>query len=289
MLKKSKSQKVSKQVLVAKPALKLVHTPKSFLPYTVAANWKMHLGDQQGLRLAVQVSIDYKKLAMPPHLVLCPPFTVLSQVFSLVKDSAIKVGAQDVSWATEGANTGEVSAQMLVAAGSSYVIIGHSERRQHLGETDQTVQRKLFRAVEAGLTPILCVGETWEERSDFKSEIVVMKQLQTALDGLTLPVGRQLYIAYEPVWAIGSGNPVMPDEAAHMSQFIHHLVVDGESFNFRCRQPDQQIKVLYGGSVEADNVQTFYMPGVIDGVLVGGASLEEQKFMSLLRALKTGK
>lgn len=253
--------------------------------FTVVANWKMHLGDQHGLRLAGQIITKYQKIKPLPQLILCPPFTILKEIKRMLGKTDIKLGAQDVSGQSEGAHTGEVSASMLVAAGCEYVIVGHSERRVQLGESNDMVAQKLSQVLKHGLTPILCVGETWEQRQEDRSEVTVISQLQHVLNGLILPIHKSLLIVYEPVWAIGSGNPVSRDEAAHMAQLIRHLIVDGKHFNFTCTQPEEQIKILYGGSVNAKNVQQFDMPGIIDGVLVGGVSLEAEQFIALSKVV----
>lgn len=252
----------------------------------VVGNWKMNFGDQRGVRLAREVRDGHRSISSgAPRLVLCPPFTALPVVAEALHGSAVQVGAQDVSWLTEGAHTGEVSAEMLSAVGCAWVIVGHSERRHTLGETDETVGRKLRRAVEAGLTPILCVGETWDEREEQRSEVVVMRQLESALAGVSLPAGRRLVVAYEPVWAIGSGHAVSPSEAGHMASLIRHLAVDGGHYGFTCPDPDSQVEVLYGGSVDARNVSSFCQLGVVEGVLVGGTSLSVRQFTELLRSI----
>jgi triosephosphate isomerase len=253
--------------------------------FTVVANWKENLGDSAAPKVASQIASSYSKIAGAPNLVLCPPFTVLREVAEVLQGTAVSLGSQDVSCAADGAHTGEVSATMVRAASCSYAIIGHSERRHELGETNELVNRKILLAVAAGLTPILCVGETWEERGEFKSELVVMRQLQTALSGLELPKGRQMLVAYEPRWAIGSGNPVEPNEAAHIAHLIRHVAVDGDHYGFSCANPDQQVGVLYGGSVTVENITDFIIPGIIQGALVGGASLATTSFMALVRTV----
>ncbi len=274
---------------VAKAKLKVAKqraaTPAPRLGATVVANWKMYLGDQAGVRAAVQVAASYGKLAVKSPLVICPPFTVLRDVHAAVHAAGIPVGSQDVSASQEGAHTGDISAAMVAAAGCRYAIVGHSERRQHLGETDAMVNAKLHRALEAGLTPILCVGETWDERSDGQPELVVMRQLQSALAGVSLGAERQLIVAYEPRWAIGTGQPVEPDEARHMGHLINHLAHDGEHFGFSCVHPQRQVKVLYGGSVTPQNIGDYCVPGVLDGALVGGASLAPPNLLALVRAV----
>jgi triosephosphate isomerase len=251
----------------------------------VVANWKMHLGDQAGVRAAAQVAAAYGKLATQPPLVICPPFTVLREVHAAVSAAGIPIGSQDVSASPEGAHTGDVSAAMVAAAGCRYAIVGHSERREHLGETDTMVNAKIRRSLEAGLTPILCVGETWDERSEGQPELVIMRQLQSALAGISLGSERQLLVAYEPRWAIGTGQPVEPNEARHMGHLINHLAVDGEHFGFSCVHPQRQVKVLYGGSVTAQNIGDYCAAGVLDGALVGGASLAPASLLGLLRAV----
>ncbi len=252
---------------------------------TIVANWKMHLGDQAGVRAAAQVAAAYHRISNSPPLVLCPPFTVLREVRAAVAGVGIAIGSQDVSAAAEGAHTGDVSAAMVAAAGCSYAIVGHSERREHLGETDALVSAKINRALDAGLTPILCVGETWDERTEGQPELVIMRQLQSALAGVTLDADQRLLVAYEPRWAIGTGQPVGLDEARHMAHLINHLVVDGEHFGFSCVFPQLQVRVLYGGSVTPQNVTDYFVPGVIDGMLVGGASLAPASLLALVRAV----
>lgn len=271
--------------LKAKLAKPKVVAPAIRSSYVVVANWKMNLGDQAGVRAASQVAASYAKLGARSPLVICPPFTVLREVCAAVGSSGIQVGSQDVSARPEGAHTGEVSAAMVAAAGCRYAIVGHSERRQHLGETDAAVNAKVLRALEAGLTPILCVGETWDERSDGQPELVVMRQLQSALAGITLGADRQLLVAYEPRWAIGTGQPVEPDEARHMAHLINHLAVDGEHFGFSCVHPQRQVHVLYGGSITPQNIADFSLPGVLDGALIGGASLAPASLLALVRAV----
>ena len=271
---------------MAKQVIKKIKSEvKKTSSFTVVANWKENLGDSAASKVASQIVSSYSKINGAPNLVLCPPFTVLREVAEALQGTGVALGSQDVSCAADGAHTGEVSATMVRAAGCSYAIIGHSERRHELGETDELVNRKILLAVAAGLTPILCVGETWEERQEFKSELVVMRQLQAALSGLVLPERRRLLVAYEPRWAIGSGNPVEPDEAAHIAHLIRHIAVDGEHYGFSCDNPDQQIGVLYGGSVTAENITDFIIPGIIHGALVGGASLTITSFMTLVRVV----
>jgi triosephosphate isomerase len=208
-------------------------------------------------------------------LAVCPPFAYLQQVVALCASSAMTVGAQDCSHMKSGAYTGEVSAPMLRDVGCEWVVIGHSERRQYHQESAPLIAAKLAVAVEAGLTPILCVGETREEREAGEAEMVVLNQLRDVL--ADMPEIPGLVIAYEPVWAIGTGLTASPEAAQEMHAFIRSRL---DSLTGKARQT----RILYGGSVKADNAEALFACADIDGALVGGASLDAEGCAAIIRA-----
>jgi len=210
-------------------------------------------------------------------IVLAPPYTALAAAVEAAHDSAISIAAQDVHWGNEGAFTGEVSARMLVEVGCRYVIIGHSERRQYFGETDDSVNKKLKAALEAGLLPIVCVGETLREREAGQTEAVLERQLRGGLATLTGAEFSHIIIAYEPVWAIGTGRTATPEMAAVAHRFLRQLASAGFT-------PERAaaLRILYGGSVKPDNIKGLMAQVEIDGALVGGASLEPESFTSII-------
>ena len=216
------------------------------------------------------------------EVVICPPFTALSTVKSVLQDSQIKIGAQNVFWQQEGAYTGEISPAMLTDVGCEYVIIGHSERRQIIGETDQDINNKLMAARAQGLIPILCVGETLQERNQQRAEEIVKRQLCHDLKGVELS-GEELVIAYEPVWAIGTGVNARSQDAQEMAKYIRNLLK--ELYNEKCAE---KVRILYGGSVKAENFLSFIQEEDIDGALVGGASLWPNSFAQIVRLCANG-
>lgn len=242
----------------------------------LVANWKMHK-DQAGCRAFVRELLEAGGVG-ECAVVLCPPFTALEATGQVLVDTGLALGAQDVHWEAQGAFTGEISVPMLKACGCEYVIVGHSERRKLMGETDGMVQLKL-RAVRAGaLTPILCVGETREERQQGKTREVVGTQLELALAGSRLDGGPPVIVAYEPVWAIGSGTAATAADAGELAHFIK------DELRRREGPPGQQ--VLYGGSVHPQNIGEFLAQPGLDGALVGGASLDPRVFSALAAAAR---
>lgn len=209
---------------------------------------------------------------------VCPPFVYLQQALALCAGSAVTVGAQDCSHMAEGAYTGEVSAPMLADLGCRWVIIGHSERRQYHRETSPLIAAKVCAAADAGLAPIICVGETREQREGGEAEAVVAEQLKGAL--ADEPRAPGLVIAYEPVWAIGTGLTASPDEAQAMHAFLRERLAD-------LVEDAQAVRLLYGGSVKADNAADLFARPDIDGALVGGASLDAEAFAAIVRAAAT--
>jgi triosephosphate isomerase len=211
------------------------------------------------------------------EIVICPPFTSLAAAADAAKGSAIRVGAQNVAWAKEGAFTGEISGPMIAATGATHTIVGHSERRQYFGETDETVLKRTLAALEFGLSPIVCVGERLEEREGGHTETVLIRQCQRGIAGLTEAQFAKIAIAYEPVWAIGTGKTATPEMAADAHRAIRAQV--RENFG---KEAGDSVRILYGGSVKPDNTRTLMAQPEIDGVLVGGASLDPISFASIV-------
>jgi len=238
----------------------------------IAGNWKMHKtkGDAEALAYSIK---EKTKPRENVEMVLFPPFTSLESVGKILQDSFILLGAQNMFYEKEGAFTGEISPVMLKAVGCKYVILGHSERRKYFQESDELINRKLHSALEEGLIPILCVGETLEEREGGKAEEVVETQVKNGLKNWEGK--REVIIAYEPVWAIGTGRTATPEIASKMHYFIREILKElvGEL--------SQEISILYGGSVKPDNVDELMKEEEIDGVLVGGASLKVDSFVRI--------
>lgn len=247
----------------------------------IIANWKMNLTLSESGELAE--AILKQKAGWPEEkatVILCPSFEALGQVREKLKgQTAVALGAQNCFWEETGAFTGEVSPRVLPELGCGYVIVGHSERRHNLGETDQQVNAKVRVALKQGLVPIVCVGETFAERQEGQKDFVVMEQVKKALDGIKLLKEDQLIIAYEPVWVIGSGQAVDPAEAEHTSRVIRQVLLD----NYETDDIKDKVKIIYGGSVNPANVKSFVSQPTISGILVGGASLEAAKFVELIK------
>jgi len=267
----------------------------------VAGNWKMNGLRAEGVELVRRLARDLGRPAggtagpasdLGLDVVVCPPFTALAEVGRALAGTAVDLGAQSLSWADKGALTGEISGPMLVEAGCRWVIIGHSERRQHFGETDETAGRRLAAAARNSLRPILCVGETWEEREAGRTEEVVGRQLRGAFaayraeggggrtgGGEGAPAAPEgLAVAYEPVWAIGTGRAARGGDAQEVAHFIRRVLEEAFGPETAVRTP-----VLYGGSVKPDNIAEFAAEPDIDGALVGGASLDPAAFAAIVR------
>jgi triosephosphate isomerase len=211
-------------------------------------------------------------------ILVCPPFTAIASVAAVLKGSNISVGGQNLYWESKGAFTGEVAPGMLVDAGCSYVIIGHSERRQYFGETDETVNKKTKAAFAAGLTPVVCVGETLAEREQNVTFKVIERQVRGGVAGLTPEQAKQLVIAYEPVWAIGTGKTATTAQAQEVHALIRKLYADIYGADAAAA-----IRILYGGSVKPENIADLMKQPDIDGGLVGGASLDAASFAKIVR------
>jgi triosephosphate isomerase len=258
--------------------------PTSSNPPTIIANWKMNFGQAETVKRIGVLRTKMKGLDPQVKAVICPAFTSLPAAAKALGTSRVHLGAQDVFWDEQGAYTGEISPLMLSELGVEYVIVGHSERRHILGETDVMVARKMISALAHGMMPILCVGETGDQRRQKRHERVVADQLQNALRSLPPPPRhRRLYIAYEPIWAVGTGQAADPAEALAMRALIEQTLIDLYSESLAA----SSFRILYGGSVDASNVTTYVYPGGFDGALVGTASLEPTSFVTMLKAVKT--
>ena len=245
----------------------------------VAGNWKMNMTASEGKALVDALKplvADVCPCACT--VIVCPPFTTLATVIEAAKGSNIHVGAQNVHWAANGAFTGEISAAMLKEAGVEYVIIGHSERRQYFGETDATVNSRLKAAIAAGLKPIVCIGETLEEREGNKTEAVLGKQLEDGLKDLDAATVGALVLAYEPVWAIGTGKTATPEMAQETHAFIRSKVA--ELFG---KEAAENVRIQYGGSMKPENAEELVRQADIDGGLIGGAALKADSFAALVK------
>ncbi len=246
----------------------------------VAGNWKLHTTCDEAADLALAIAeAVFDAVASGVRVVVCPPFVSIQSVAYLFAETPVAVGAQDVSAHESGAHTGEVSAAMLASAGAAYVLVGHSERRADHGETDALVAAKLGRALAADLTPILCVGETLDERRAGREGEVVSTQLDGALSGLDADAVRRVVVAYEPVWAIGTGETASPEQA----QAMHAHVRAWLSTAFGADVADAAT-LLYGGSMNAANAADLLSQPDVDGGLVGGASLKPADFAAIARA-----
>jgi triosephosphate isomerase len=244
----------------------------------LAGNWKMHKTIAESVATVDALAGLIEGVAHCEVLV-APVFTALRAVADRARGTGILVGAQDIAAEPgQGAFTGEVSAELLVDAGASHCVIGHSERRQYYGETDETVNRKLRAALGAGLAPIACVGETLGERDAGHAETVVERHLRSAFEGLTVSDLSRTITAYEPVWAIGTGRTATPDMAEQMHRFIRELIAE-----IAGSEVADRMRILYGGSVKPENVAELMRQPNIDGGLVGGASLDAGDFAKIVR------
>ncbi len=246
-------------------------------PKIIAGNWKMNCTPAETKELITSL-VASERSDTEVVTIVCPPFTSLSAASELLSKSSIVLGAQNLSEHESGAYTAEISASMLVATGVKYVIIGHSERRQYYYETDSLINAKLKIAINTGLFPIFCVGETLEEREAGNSQEVVSGQLLNGVNGLSVENLKNLTVAYEPVWAIGTGKTATPEMAQDMHKFIRENMAKIEP------AIANSTPILYGGSVKPDNAAGLLNQPDIDGALVGGASLSADSFMKIIEA-----
>ena len=243
----------------------------------IAANWKMHKTPAEAR--------DFFRDFLPmvdghdrDEILVCPTYLAIDAALQAAKESTVAVGAQDVYWQKEGAFTGEICASMLVAVGATHVLIGHSERRQYFGETDDTVNLKLKSALESGLIPIVCVGEVLEEREAGLTDDVLRRQCLRAFNKVSAKKAASLVVAYEPVWAIGTGKTATPELAADA-----HAIIRAEAADSFGQEFADKLRVLYGGSVKPENALALMSEQEIDGALVGGASLDPVSFAAIVK------
>ncbi len=239
----------------------------------IAGNWKMYKTVSEATSLAEETAGGCQDGV---EVAIAPPFTALYAVSKKIKGTLLKLAAQNVFWENEGAYTGEVSPIMLKDIGCDYAIIGHSERRQYFGEDNEIVNKKILAAIKTGLVPILCIGETLKERERGKTFEIVKDQLLSALKGILLTGADKLVIAYEPVWAIGTGLTATPDQAQEVHSYLRQLLVE------RLGKVAENIRILYGGSVKPENIFDLMEKEDIDGALVGGASLKASTFLKII-------
>lgn len=242
----------------------------------IAGNWKMHLTLAQSVELAKAVAASAQGAAA--EAAVCVPFTAITVVAQTLKGSSVRVGAQDLYWEAQGAFTGEVSAGQLADAGCQMVIIGHSERRRLFGDSDENINKKLKAALAARLVPIVCVGETLEERESNRTFKVLQTQLEGGLKGFAPADLAPVVIAYEPVWAIGTGKTATPDQAQDAHKFIRQQCSNLYGQGFAAG-----VRILYGGSVTDQNVDNLMAQPDLDGALVGGASLKAPAFDRIIK------
>ena len=242
----------------------------------MAGNWKMYKTPADTAQF-LQKFIPLAAGASHCEIVICPPFTSLAAAVDAARGTNVRVGAQNVAWAKEGAFTGEVSGPMIQGTGATYAIVGHSERRQYFCETDETVLKRTQAALESNLTPIVCVGERLEERESGSTEAVLVRQFQKGIAALSASQFARIVIAYEPVWAIGTGKTATPEIAAD----AHRVIRAQTRAGFGAEAADA-VRILYGGSVKPDNARSLMAQPEIDGVLVGGASLDAVSFASIV-------
>jgi triosephosphate isomerase (TIM) len=243
----------------------------------IAGNWKMYKTVAQAEEF-IQGLLPRVSTADGVDVAVCPPFTALSAMLDSVRGSRVQVYAQNMHFAAEGAFTGEVSAPMLVDTGVQGVVLGHSERREYFAENDRALQQKVPAALEAGLVPILCVGETEQEREQGDTERKLRHQVQEDLARLATEQLGEIVIAYEPIWAIGTGKVATPEQAQEAIAFVRALVAD------RSRDQAERTRILYGGSVKPDNAAELLALPDVDGALVGGASLDAESFAAIVAA-----
>ncbi|MBL7152042.1 MAG: triose-phosphate isomerase [Candidatus Omnitrophica bacterium] len=243
----------------------------------IAGNWKMYKTIKEGQELVNALKRDLYNIENI-DIVICPPYTLLSCLADMLIESNISLGAQDLFWEDEGAFTGEVSARMLKDAGCTFVIIGHSERRQYFGEINESVNKKLKAALACGLIPIVCVGESLKEREGKKTFKVLEDHLTNGLSGINQQEVLQIIIAYEPVWAIGTGNTASSAQAEEAHKYIRDLLA-----KLYDQETADSIRIQYGGSVKPGNISELIREADVDGALVGGASLDGASFTEIIR------
>lgn len=245
--------------------------------FLIAGNWKMHKTPHEAVQLAKALRNKTINIAST-EIVVCPPFVCLTGVAQALRESNIELGGQNLFWEDQGAFTGEISAPMLQASGCRYVIVGHSERRQYFNETEETVNRRLRAALTHELSPIFCIGETLEEREEEQTFAVLQRQLDGGLAGLDASDFANIVIAYEPVWAIGTGRNATPAQAEEVHNWIRERIAASYG-----RPVAERLRILYGGSVKPANAVELLEQPDVDGALVGGASLDAGSFAQIIK------
>jgi triosephosphate isomerase len=249
--------------------------------FVIAGNWKMFKTNSEAEQLSEAIR-SKTSMIEKTQIIICPPATALSTVVSMVEGSKIAVGAQNMYWEDEGAYTGEISSKMIKSTGATYVIIGHSERRQYFGETDESINKKLLQALSANLNPIVCIGESLEQREKGITKDVIADQLDGAFNGITADKMLKIIIAYEPIWAIGTGKTATPEQAQDVHAFIRSKLQ--EMYD---AATSESVIIQYGGSVKPNNAYDLLSQKDIDGALVGGACLEADSFTEIIRAAES--
>jgi triosephosphate isomerase len=245
----------------------------------IAGNWKMHKDLSESQNLISKLTIELSKEDVKCDIIICPPFTSLSEAAALVKNTKVKLGAQNMHFEDKGAFTGEVSATMLKSVGCEYVILGHSERRAIFNESDEMINKKIKKALDSGLRPIFCIGETLQQRESGKMNDVIKRQVTEGLQHISKGEMEKVIIAYEPVWAIGTGVTAAPHQAQEVHVYVRQLTSDifGED-------TAENLIIQYGGSVKPGNAGELLSQSDIDGALVGGACLEADSFLKIIRS-----
>lgn len=245
--------------------------------FLIAGNWKMNAGPSEAKQLADQMTKSWEGKELKSEVLICPPYVSIPFVVKSFRSSQLKTGAQNVHTENNGAYTGEISASMLKELTCEYVITGHSERREYFGETNEMVSSKAKKIIDEGMKPIVCVGEKLDERKNGFQKNVVSEQLSDVLEILESSDAQNLVIAYEPVWAIGTGETATPEQAQEMHQFIRKLIN-----NKWGDDASESVRILYGGSMKPDNAQELLSQPDVDGGLIGGASLKEDSFSEII-------
>ncbi len=245
----------------------------------VAGNWKMFNNLNQSIALISEIKQGLANLEPNCEVVICPPFTSLETASALTKDTKIAVGAQNMYFEESGAFTGEISADMLLSVGCKYVILGHSERRTIFKESDELINKKIKKALAKGLKPIFCIGETLQEREDDRTEKVIEVQVKEGLKDVSADDFKNVVIAYEPVWAIGTGKTATPEQAEAVHKFIRNLLTNMYGIEIA-----ESTVIQYGGSVKPENAKELMQQPNIDGALVGGACLKSASFLDIIKA-----
>ncbi len=245
----------------------------------VAGNWKMNKNLSEAVELISGLKNGLNEFTPNCEVIICPPFTNLETAGTIIKNSAIKLGAQNMYFEDSGAYTGEISADMLLSVGVEYVILGHSERRAIFGESDEIINKKIKKALSKGLKPIFCIGETLEQRESGVMKDVISTQVKNGLQGISAEEMANIILAYEPVWAIGTGKTATPEQAQEVHAFVRGIL--SELFG---SETSENTTIQYGGSVKPENAASLLSQTDIDGALVGGACLKADSFLGIIKS-----